>query len=276
MAKIKNIGIDINLDTIINETYLTYRSRLCAKICPESNFKTGLILFEDGVFLPENTYVIIKEKGKPDKIGKIFYYKSIHNFDNSYMEYEKAVVDIHYDMNSSKNRLNMNDKLVIDFINKSLHIQKSNPNKYLQIISYKHEPEIDDWTFVKVEYGNPNVKMFYMYGYQYWDGTVHVRKDASSPILSCFDKYHHTIKIIRINESNLNNTSNNTRNITIYTNKENKIKYNGYVPYELESIIVFVIILGVTFIFKGWFFYWIVETIIFILYRKKLRDKWNG
>lgn len=272
MAKIKNIGIDINLDTIINETYLTYCSRMNAKICSESNFNTGLILFEDGVFLPENTYVIIKEKGKTDKIGKIFYYKPIHDFQNPYMEYEKAVVDIHYDMNSSKDRIDMDDKLIIDFINKSLHIPSKNKDKYLQIISYEHEPEIDDWDFVKVEYGNPNVKMFYMYGYKYWDGTVHVSKDVNSPILLCFSKYHHVINIIKIQESDPDDIN----SISVYTNKENKIKYNGLVPYELESIIVFIIILGVTFIFKGWFIYWIIETIIFLLYRKKLRDKWNG
>ena len=134
MAKIKNVGIDINLDTIIGETYKTYQARTRAKICQESNFDTGLILFEDGVFLPENTYVIIKEKGKPDKIGKIFYYDPPAFMQNHDMEYNKAVVDIHYDMNSSKCRELMKENLIIDFINKSLYIpSKNNQDKYLHM-----------------------------------------------------------------------------------------------------------------------------------------------
>ena len=272
MAKIKNIGININIDTIINETYKTYQAKSHAKICPESNFQTGLIRFEDGVFLPENTYVIIKEKEKPDRIGKIFYYENSLNITNPDMEYNKAIVDIHYDINSSKCIYEMEDNLIIDFVSKSLYLKKSNTDKYLQVISYEHEPEIDDWDFVRVEYGNPNVKMFYMYGYQYWDGTVHIRKDINSPILSCFSKFHQVINVIKINEAE----SNEEISITINTNEENKIKHNGFVPYEIEGFIIYFIILGITFIFKGWYIYWIIASLIFFKYRKNMRDKWNG
>ena len=258
---IKNIGVDIDRNTIIEKFYKAPQERKCVHLCKETNFDTGFIAYEDGVFLPEGTYVILKEKGKEDKIGRIFHF---------YMSYNKeankvAIVDVHYDMDSSKNRLCMNDKLIIGFISKSMAGINCNKDKFLQVISYE-ETEDDKWKFVRVEYGNPNVKMFYMYGWRYWDGRIYTEKDLSSGIITCLKEIHCSI-----------NAYEDIYTSDKQTNIEHKIPPSvRFVPYETELLMVYIILLCVTFIFEGKYMIWTVLTLFFIIIRRDMRNKYNG
>ena len=119
--------------------------------------------------------------------------------------------------------------------------------------------------------------MFYSYGYQYWDGKIYKRKDTGSGVLSCFLEFHLVKRVIELPELKKVDIKQNDKNYTtIYTNQEYKIKHNGLVTYESELIVVFIILLCITFIFKEWILIWTFLIIIFFICRKKLRDKWNG
>lgn len=266
----KNIGIDID-ENIIETVYRTYQAKQYAKLCEETNFKTGHIAFEDGVFLPEGTYVLIKEQGKKDIVGRIFHYDAIFQ-QTADLYHEVAIVDVDYDMNSSKSRLEMNDMLVKDFINKNIYTSNKNKvNKYLQVISYQYDNIINnnnDWQLVKVEYGNPDIKMFYMYGYKYKNNEIYAQKDTNSKKLSCFNKYHRYINITEINH-NINYED-------IQTNVAYKIKSDVlFYPDEIELILITLILLGLTFIFKRWYCFWIVIIIFFFIIRKDIRNKYT-
>lgn len=260
--KIKYIGIDIDKDTIIETYYKSPQDRRCIKLCAETNFNTGLVAYEDGAFLPEGTYVVLKEKGEEDKIGRIFhYYIGCHQENN----YKTAIVDVHYDMDSSKNRLRMNDKLIIGFINKSMAGINCNKNKFLQVVSYE-ETEDDKWEFVRVEYGSPNVKMFYMYGWQYYDGKIYSKKDLSSDKISCLANNYKVINVYK-----------EVYSVDKCTNVEYKIPpTTKFVPYEIELIVVYILLMCVASIFKCGVALWIIFTIIFIIIRNNLRSEYNG
>ena len=210
--------------------------------------------------MPEGTYVILKEKGKEDKIGRIFHFHMNHPQKNGV-----AIVDIHYDMNSSKERLKMHDKFIIGFISKNIFGLNHNKDKFLQIIEYE-ETENDEWEFIKIEYGSPNVKMFYMYGWRYWNGVIYSNKDLTSNKISCLKKYHKKVNIYKETYSN-----------DKLTNIEYKIPPKvKFVPYEIELIIIYIFFMCVTSIFKSGVALWIILTIIFTNIRNNLRRKYNG
>ena len=271
--KVKNIGIDIDSNTIIDKTYRTWQSKQYVKICDETNFKTGHIAFEDGIFLPENTFVLIKENGKPDVLGKIFYYDCLFQ-EKSDLYHNVAIVDIHYDMNSNRARCCLNDSLIKAFINKDIYIQnRDKPPKYLQVVEYEYDKD-DDWKLVKVEYGNPGVKMFYMYGYQYYDKEIYEKKDVKSKKLFCLNDFHIYKQVYEIDECNVGEEINED---DIKTNQPYKVKPNELLlPGESELILLCLLGMGITFVFKVWYLYWIVIVILFIIQKKKIREKYNG
>ena len=257
--KITPIGVDVNRDTIINETFKTPQSRNHAKICEETNFETGHIAFEDAMFLPEGTYVVLKENGKKDRVGRIFHYNEDFHADSGGV----AIVDVNYDMTASKKRLLIKDEYVIAFSKKRLYGRNRNEGKYLQVVSYEHD-ENDNWEFVRIEYGNPNVKMFYKYAWKYWNGKLFEKKDAFS-------------KQVEIPFCNAKYAYKDSYDETKITNVEYKIPpKKGLLPGELELILLYIILLAVTFIFEGRWMLWTIFTIGFFIIRKNIRSKYNG
>ena len=263
--KFKEIGINIEETELINNTYRTYTGRKNVKFNSFTNFKTGRIAYEDAIFLPEGTYVLIKEPGKKDIIGKILYYDSLFQ-DSLDLYHNVAIVNINYNIDTNnKDRTKLDDSLVIDYIDKDIYFNFNKyQNKYLQIISYDYCEE-DKWKFVRVEYGNPHVKIFYMYGYQYFDGHIYQKKDINSKSLECVSHINNIIGIYQEKEDLIKTT-----NIE-FVKEINSI----LVPYEFEIIMVYILLLCFSFIFKDFIILWITETIFFVYVRKRIRKKYN-
>lgn len=264
--KITPIGIDID-ENIIDVFYKIPQDRKLAKICKETNFSIGHISYEDGVFLPHGTYILVKENGKEDVLGRIFHFKKDKFNDMSI--YGTAIVNINYDMNSSNERLKMDDSLILGFIHKNHLLNKHNKEKYLQVVSCDMTDDNiknEQWKFVKVEYGNPDTKMFYMYGWRHYNGFVYEKKDITSNKLSCFETIHKSYFIY-----------DEQYDCSKHTNVEYKIKsFVLFVPNEIEYLIIYIFLLCITFIFKERLVFWIIFTIWFLIKRKKLRNEYNG
>lgn len=262
--KVTPIGINIDRENIVNSFYKTYQDRQCAKICKETNFQTGFISYEDGVFLPTGTYVLIKEIGKQDILGRIFHFKKSINED-SMLPNGTAIVNIYYDMNSSTERHKMKDDMIICFINKNHLLNNHNKQKYLQVVCCDIT-EDNCWKFVRVEYGNPDTKMYYTYGWQYYDGSIYEKMNVESNKLNCL---YHIHKVFFVYEENYD--------VNKETNVEHKIKPRVlFVPEEIEYIIIYIVLMIACSLFYIRFVLWLLLTIWFFVVRKIMRNRYNG
>ena len=261
---IKNIGIEID-DNIIEKVYKPLPIRKKVKFNPNTNFKTGHISWEDGIFLPEGTYVAIKENGEKDKYGVIFHCFDVMQYKRN-QNYEVRIMNVDFDILTDKKNYREIYKNTLYVIIKNIYISHKNiTNKYLQIITYERE-ESDDWTFVRIEYGRPTVKMNKMYGFRHKSGLIYKEKNLDSEVVSCLNELHDTINVFE--EDHEENK---------VTNVETKIKPENvmFAPYEKELLILYILVFLFSIIFKDFIALWVLETIVFLIVRKVVRSKYN-
>ena len=272
-----NIGIDLNIDEEIKKLYKPfYVNTYYDKLLPRrgTNFETGYINLTDVIYLPHNTYIrllfseidyVTRKKKIKSEYGKVIHYE--YDMESRYnTRYGTAIVTTNYNVEPDIDffELHKKEHKIIMFVNKDIYIPR-HQDLFVQMVD--SVPEIELFIPVRIDYGNPNTKMYHKYGYLCTDDQmIYSEKNLNSVKVTIGPCLHQSVCLVGEEEIQQNKT-----------NEEYKTIRDDVMlaPDELELYVVYIVLLCITFLFKEWMIAWTLLTIVMLIVRKKLRDKYH-
>ena len=219
--------------------------------------ESGKIALEDAVFLPEGTFVLIKDKQWGDKLGKIFHCEDGYINDRVAKKHLVVVVPVDYDENSIrdlKKSVELQHYQICKKMEGGMSIDLRPEEKYLQVVDIGVKSEEDKWRHVKIViYTGGNCLVGE--GWEYWNGELYKKKDLKSEKVKILSGW--SVHVSDFDESSFNR----------------KILDLDPAPGERTLLIFYIIIMFGLIIFKDRVVGWIGVTLLFLWIRADLRRK---
>ena len=247
-------------------SYIKYKDRYNKVLRKETDLTTGHIDFDDAVFLPNGTYVMVHEDGKEPYLGKVMWGDYISN-DNS-VTHSTSICSPFCEMNFMDKKFVPNgdlykeqfyfsipfpyliDRTEYDWLRNENHI-------WFQLVNVEFD-ETDIWKPICLEWCLNNGRRYLKHLWKYIpNGHYYYEKDLQRKFYEDPNVYYRESPI-------------KEENFGIYQ----KEGYN-LVPGEGSMYLIYVLLSLPCIIFKDGFGMWIAITICMLIERKHLRSKWG-